>query len=65
MAENKSNKQYFERALSKSFGFGKSLIYQVLPALFYELHRLLRGTIANFVVAVVSTLEYIYPRPAS
>jgi hypothetical protein len=34
-------------------GFGKSLIYQVLPALFSELHRLLRGTIENFVVAVV------------
>jgi superfamily II DNA helicase RecQ len=40
-------------------GFGKSLIYQVLPALFLELHRLLRGTIENFVVAVVSPLEYI------
>jgi hypothetical protein len=42
-------------------GFGKSrgqsLIYQVLPALFSELHRLLRGTIENFVVAVVSPLE--------
>jgi superfamily II DNA helicase RecQ len=43
-------------------GFGESLIYQVLPALFSELHRLLRGTIENFVVAVVnsaSPLEYI------
>jgi superfamily II DNA helicase RecQ len=40
-------------------GFGKSLIYQVLPALFSELHRLLRGAIENFVVAVVSPLEYI------
>jgi superfamily II DNA helicase RecQ len=88
MAENKSNKQYFERALSKSltkFGrwknsktshvfesllltlysqdvfavlptaFGKSRIYQVLPALYSELHRLLRGTIENFVVAVVNS----------
>jgi hypothetical protein len=36
-----------------------SLIYQVLPALFSELHCLLRGTIENFVVAVVSLLEYI------
>jgi superfamily II DNA helicase RecQ len=40
-------------------GFGKSVIYQVLPALFSELHRLLCGTIENFVVAVVSPLEYI------
>jgi superfamily II DNA helicase RecQ len=43
-------------------GFGESLIYQVLPALFSELHRLLRGMIENFVVAVVnsaSPLEYI------
>jgi superfamily II DNA helicase RecQ len=40
-------------------GFGKSLIHQVLPALFSELHRLLRGTIENFVVPVVSPLEYI------
>jgi superfamily II DNA helicase RecQ len=39
--------------------FRKPLIYQVLPALFSELHRLLRGTIENFVVAVVSPLEYI------
>ena len=91
MAENKSNKQYFERALSKSLtkfghttlkehqkscirklvvdsqdvfavqptGFGKRFIYQVLPALFSELHRLRHGTIKNFVVAVVSPLEYI------
>jgi hypothetical protein len=36
-----------------------SLIYQVLPALFFELHRLLRGTIGNSIVAVVSPLEYI------
>jgi superfamily II DNA helicase RecQ len=42
-------------------GFGKSIIYQVLPALFSELHRLLRGTIENLVVAVVnSSLEYIH-----
>jgi superfamily II DNA helicase RecQ len=86
MAENKSNKQYFERALSKSLtkfghtklkehqmscipklvvdsqdvfpvlptGFRKSLIYQVLPALFSELHCLCHGTIKNSVVAVVS-----------
>ena len=33
-------------------------------ALFSELHRLLRGTIENFIVAVVSPLD-IYPRPAS
>ena len=39
--------------------FRKPLIYQVLRALFSELHRLLRGTIENFVVAVVSPLEYI------
>jgi ATP-dependent DNA helicase RecQ len=93
MAENKSNTQYFERALSKSLskfghttlkeqqkscirklvvdsqghdvfavlptGFGKSIIYQVLPALFSELHRLRHGTIKNFVVAVVNPFEYI------
>ena len=90
-AENKSNKQYFERALSKSLtkfghttlkeqqkscirklvvdsqdvfavlptGFGKSLIYQVLPTLFSELHRLCHGTVKNFVVAVVIPLEFI------
>ena len=41
------------------------LTYQVLPALFSELHRHFRGTIENFVVAVVSPLEPVYPRPAS
>ena len=40
-------------------GLGRSLIYQVLPALFFELHRL-RHTIKNFVVTVVSRLEYIH-----
>ena len=40
-------------------GFGRSLIYQVLLALFSELHRL-RHTIKNFVVTVVSRLEYIH-----
>jgi ATP-dependent DNA helicase RecQ len=91
MAENQSDQEYFERALSESLttfgyttlkehqkscirklvvdsqdvfavlptGFGKSLIYQVLPGLFTELHRLRHGTIKNFVVAVVSQLEYI------
>jgi hypothetical protein len=39
--------------------FENFIIYQVLPALFSELHRLLRGTIENIVVAVVSPLEYI------
>ena len=91
MAENKSNKQHFERALSKIFdevwthdaertakvmkqtlvvdsqdafsvlptGFGKSPIYQVLPALFSDLHRFRHVMIKNFAVAVVSPLEYI------
>jgi superfamily II DNA helicase RecQ len=40
-------------------GFGKSRIYQVLPVLFSELHRLRHGTIKNFVVAVVNPLEFI------
>jgi hypothetical protein len=40
-------------------GFGKSLIYQVLPTLFSELHRLCHGTVKNFVVAVVIPLEFI------
>jgi hypothetical protein len=35
------------------------LISGPIPALFSELHRLLRGTIENFIVAVVSPLEYI------
>jgi hypothetical protein len=88
MVENKSNKRYFERALSKSLtNFGHTtlkeqpnyshvfeslllttkmfcqlaspakvlfLISGPIPALFSELHRLLRGTIENFIVAVVS-----------
>jgi hypothetical protein len=33
------------------------LISGPIPALFSELHRLLRGTIENFIVAVVSPLE--------
>ncbi len=40
-------------------GFGKSLIYQILPFLFGELHYLQFGKVKNFVVAVVSPLEYI------
>jgi superfamily II DNA helicase RecQ len=35
-------------------GFGKSLIYQVLPALFSELHRLLRGTIENSLLLLLA-----------
>jgi superfamily II DNA helicase RecQ len=46
-------------------GFGESLIYQVLPALFSELYRLRHGMIKNFVIAVVIPLEIVYPRPAS
>jgi superfamily II DNA helicase RecQ len=46
-------------------GFGESLIYQVLPALFSELYRLRHGTIKNFVIAFVIPLEIVYPRPAS
>jgi hypothetical protein len=46
-------------------GFGESLIYHVLPALFSELYRLRHGTIKNFVIAIVIPLEIVYPRPAS
>jgi superfamily II DNA helicase RecQ len=46
-------------------GFGESLIYQVLPALFSELYRLRYGAIKNFVIAVVIPLEIVYPSPAS
>ena len=89
MAENKSNKQYFERALSKSLtNFGHTtlkeqpnythvfeslllttkmfcqlaspakvlfLISGPIPALFSELHRLLRGTIEKYPIISASS----------
>jgi superfamily II DNA helicase RecQ len=40
-------------------GFGESLIYQVLQALFSELYRLRHGTIKNFIIAVVIPLKIV------
>ena len=40
-------------------GYGKSLIYQVLPKLFEEGYNLLYGSKKTFSIIVVSPLEYI------
>ena len=40
-------------------GYGKSLIYQILPKLYEEGYKMLHGLYMNFTIIVVSPLEYI------
>ena len=40
-------------------GYGKSLIYQVLPKLYEDGYRMLRGLYMNFTIVVVSPFEYV------
>ena len=40
-------------------GFGKSLIYQLLPTVYQNLHLLKTGEVKQFIIIVVSPLDYI------
>ena len=46
-------------------GFGKSLVYQLLPTVYQNLHLLETGEMKHFMIVVFSPLEYIRQQPVA